>query len=154
MTLIELFVAIILATTLIGTLFSALRGQIIGSTKFDTLRAEVMQRSHIQQRLSQMFAKATSTPTIKDKSLEFTFDNGIDSSPDYCHNITAKLSQTLDGRLILTTGPALREETLMSHVSNLELELLSFDQKAPEMVHLSLHSHGPKVDYYFPLIPL
>ncbi len=152
-TLIEVFIAAILASTLVGILFTCLKRQILGSNQFDHIRNEALARAHVQHRLSHIFSTATSPPRLDEKTLEFTFDNGIDADPDYCHKVSAKLSLERDGTLVLLTGKTPRKETLFSHVKNVEFQLLKYDEKSPEMVLMTVWRRDQQVAFALPLSP-
>ncbi len=156
-TLTEILISLGLFSIILATLFSSFRSASLLQFKGEKGRALSLTRSHLQQRLNQVFfySDKSSFKEEEDEStgmkiLSFSFDNHIDPDPLYSSMIKGKLYIDRKDQLILETAPLTpseekREEILCRGVSSwnplLEDQLLSIEIDEIPFVFLF-----PKID--------
>lgn len=136
-TLIEIFVALGLMAVLCATLFNYFKKSTIYSHELEYAKHHVFARSHVQQRLSQVFSNIADdeefyTSEHRTNPLRFVFDNGIDPERQFCRRINAEIYlDRLHQTLHLLTWPLHREKSEAKELRNeillKRIDSLSYD---------------------------
>ncbi len=143
-TLIEVLISFVLASLLIGALFSSLKTSILIDFKASQIEKDVMKRAAIQHRLDSLVFAAIRPHSSKNLAeqdapfcltnenvLCFTVDNGIDPDPNFCGPIQTyfKLEGDLGFMVILegADGRDSRSEVLIEDVKKVSYRFLYQD---------------------------
>ena len=123
-TLIEIFVALGLMAILCATLFNYFKQSTVYSRELEYAKHHVFARSHVQQRLLQIFSNIADdgefyTSDHRTNPLRFVFDNGVDPERQFCRSINAEIYlDRLNQTLHLLTWPLLQEKSRAKDLRN------------------------------------
>jgi|GEM_PF-2789245 len=137
LTLTEVMISLGLFSVVLASVFSSFRNSTILQTKAEAIRKDVLQRSSLLQRLSNVFlyVDTKSFKQQEDGSIRFSFDNQIDPEGEFAGMIEAHLY--LDDRydLILESfskkKDRSRKEILLSDILEVTFER---DERAMVMI--------------------
>jgi type II secretory pathway pseudopilin PulG len=141
MVLLELMVALVLASILLSVLFRFFAGSVKLEQKISEVRKHLYSRQNLQTRLSFVFQSISPRPTTTTASSFFTlndqaglvaiFDNGVDPNPIFSGPILGRLYIDA-GNLVLAMWPLedrdtanYRKEILLSNVQNIRFQFLA-----------------------------
>lgn len=136
-TLIELFVALGLASIILSILFSYFVQTTRIDIKISSAKKEVLERQYLQTKLKQVFASISypadskkNTMFLSSKNyLYFFFDNQIDPDPDFSGKVMGKLAVNKEKKLILSiySKNKKRKETILNNVNQAKYDFLIKD---------------------------
>lgn len=125
LTLIEILLAMTLFSLVVGTLFHFLKTEARLSKQLEIAKTRIIEHSELYAYLLKIFTKIQGKPLIKDNTLEFVFDHGLDQEEAFSGQVHALLF-VKKGHLILTLSSLdkkhERTETLKTAVTKFVIE--------------------------------
>jgi type II secretory pathway pseudopilin PulG len=158
LTLLEVIIALALLAILLSVSFSFFRQISIKNIEIQKLKQKISERQHFQTRLSQVFSELThdtssseagqesfcfysdSINESRSSALIFIFNQDIDTDPDFCNKVKAKLYLNLKKQLCLNIRPcheqktetAFREEVLLENIDAINFQFFDPEKNTLE----------------------
>jgi hypothetical protein len=156
-------IALALMAIALSFLFSAYQQMVRAKTKLERVKEWVLCNKSLQQRLYQLFYNisetglkeqdknqpvsensqtpslyTTSLPESAGEALAFTYDNGIDPDPSFCHEVEGELYLNKSRSLCLITYPQKGEKRYEILYEGVEKLAFDFFDPTAEETHSSL----------------